>query len=309
MTARSFDVPAPPTDAADRLLTEEAAPVVRRVVASRLGRGCADAEDVSSQVLIDLMTHLRKRSSEFSDSQRALSRYAAAAAHHGCDHYLRRKYPLRWQLRNRIRYALEHDARLDIWKGDDGAWWCGRAGEREASPGVPPLLARPGSGSGAGRIRAFLAEIFAHSQGPLPLAAVADMAAATFRVPLLAQEDVGPLENLADPARSADVAIDVRRRVERTWTEIQELPVRQRQALLLNLKDEAVALFVLTGTASLRAIAAALDLRVEALADIWSRLPLNDNDIAARLRCTRQQVINLRASARKRLAARVGPAT
>ena len=79
------------------------------------------------------------------------------------------------------------------------------------------------------------------------------------------------------------------------------LPLRQRQALLLHLGDDALSVFVTTGTASLRAIATALEMDVAVLAGLWAALPLPDNAIADRLGATRQQVINLRMSARKRL--------
>ena len=44
---------------------------------------------------------------------------------------------------------------------------------------------------------------------------------------------------------------------------------------------------------------------LEALAALWHALPLPDNDVALRLDCTRQQVINLRMAARKRLVNRL----
>jgi len=44
---------------------------------------------------------------------------------------------------------------------------------------------------------------------------------------------------------------------------------------------------------------------VERLASLWNKLPLQDADIALLLGITRQQVINLRKSARERLARRV----
>ena len=59
--------------------------------------------------------------------------------------------------------------------------------------------------------------------------------------------------------------------------------------------------FAAVGIASLRAIAAALELSLEELANLWGRLPIDDRTIAERLGCDRQQVINLRMSARKRL--------
>jgi hypothetical protein len=75
--------------------------------------------------------------------------------------------------------------------------------------------------------------------------------------------------------------------------------------LLLNLTGDAISLFLMTGTASLRALAAGLEMSAEALASLWNDLPLSDNEVASRLSCTRQQVINLRMAARKRLANRL----
>jgi hypothetical protein len=60
-----------------------------------------------------------------------------------------------------------------------------------------------------------------------------------------------------------------------------------------------------TGIASVRAIAGTLELPVEELAHLWQKLPLDDNTLSERLGCTRQQVINLRMSARKRLTHRL----
>jgi hypothetical protein len=90
---------------------------------------------------------------------------------------------------------------------------------------------------------------------------------------------------------------------------VQDLPLRQRTALLLNLRDpsggDALDLLPLTGTASLREIARVLDLDAEELAQLWPELPLDDNRIAERLSVSRQQVINLRKAARARLGRRM----
>ena len=69
----------------------------------------------------------------------------------------------------------------------------------------------------------------------------------------------------------------------RPGREIRLLPLRQRQALLLHLGDDALSVFVTTGTASLRAIATALEMDVAVLAGLWAALPLPDNAIADRL--------------------------
>jgi hypothetical protein len=87
------------------------------------------------------------------------------------------------------------------------------------------------------------------------------------------------------------------------WAEIRELPVPQRAAVLLNLRD--VQALPLVGVATLREVAATLGMPAPALAAIWNRLPLEDAEIAALLHVRRQQVINYRKAARERLARRM----
>lgn len=92
---------------------------------------------------------------------------------------------------------------------------------------------------------------------------------------------------------------------QRLWEEIRLLPVNQRLVLLLNLKGDAIYLFPLCGVASIRQIAPVLEMPPEKLASLWNDLPLDDSALAAQLRLSRQQVINLRMAARKRLANRL----
>jgi hypothetical protein len=61
-----------------------------------------------------------------------------------------------------------------------------------------------------------------------------------------------------------------------------------------------------TGTATIPEIAETLGFSREEFACIWNALPLEDLAIADRLGLTRQQVINLRKSARERLIRRLG---
>ena len=125
-----------------------------------------------------------------------------------------------------------------------------------------------------------------------------------------AGEDNGaPLLLLPDPAPDAALAFERRTYLVRLWEEIRQLPPRQAAALLLNLRDgqgsNAAALLPLTGIASLREMAAAVGLPPESLAGLWNRLPMEDAALADLLGVTRQQVINLRKSARERLARRM----
>ena len=113
----------------------------------------------------------------------------------------------------------------------------------------------------------------------------------------------------ADTKVAVDVEVEQRIYVQRLWEEICRLPPRQRAALLLNLKDakgcDCIALFPLSGIATLREIASLLEIPEQQFAEMWNELPLDDKTIASRFGITRQQVINLRKSARERLARRM----
>ena len=287
------------------LLATHATPLIRRVITSRLGHTNSDVDDVCSQVVLQLMLRLRQgvKGGDLS-AIHTFDGYVAASAHHGCDHYLRRKHPLRWQLRNRIRYVLEHDSAWCVWQTADETWLCGPVGWQSRPLAVAPA-ATDLAGVAPQRVRELLRRVFQLSNGPLALVTVVDLAAVVWGVALNRDEDGTTIEAVPDPGTPIDVEMALRERAERVWSEIRELPIRQRQALLLNLKDEGLSLFLATGTASLRAVAEALEMPIHALAALWNDLPLSDIQVADRIGCTRQQVINLRMSARKRLSNRL----
>jgi hypothetical protein len=110
---------------------------------------------------------------------------------------------------------------------------------------------------------------------------------------------------VSTPAADTGAKFDQRRLLAHIWSEIVTLPLSQRVALLLNLRDEegACALTSLpaTGVASMREIARVLEMPAEDLAALWHALPLSDLNLAGRLGVSRQQVINLRKAARERL--------
>ena len=103
--------------------------------------------------------------------------------------------------------------------------------------------------------------------------------------------------------------VETRIFLKRLWEEVCELPRGQRAALLLNLRDAdgggCLGLLPATGVATTRQIAAALEVTDERFAEMWQHLPLDDAAIAGLLDVTRQQVINLRKSARERLSRRL----
>jgi hypothetical protein len=118
-----------------------------------------------------------------------------------------------------------------------------------------------------------------------------------------------PFDQIPDPRPGVETELEDRVRLKLIWSEICQLPLPQRVALLLSIRDSqgrsVLTLFQITNTASMRQLAEALDMPAESFAQMWNDLPLGDATIARHLGATRQQVVNLRLSARKRLARRV----
>ena len=115
--------------------------------------------------------------------------------------------------------------------------------------------------------------------------------------------------DIVDSMPSALTALTDREELEALVGEIEQLPVRQRHALLLNLRDAdghgVIFMLPFTGLVTMRGIAEVLEMPAPELAALWRALPLDDAAIAMRLGITRQQVINLRKSARARLGRRL----
>lgn len=288
------------------LLDRHAAPLVRRIIARRLGGSSSDVEDVCAHVMLQLMLRLRRgRADANLAAIDAFSSYVATAAHHGCDHLVRAKHPQRWRLRGRLRYVLEQDSRFALWHAADGSLIGGPAEWRARPASIDAPSGEQLGAVRSNRVQEFLTSLFQLSGAPLELNTIVSAAADAWGIPLWPYDGSQPLEAVADPAPRVDAALDQSGRLGRIWEEIRELPVRQRHALLLNLKDDAITLFLTSGVASLRDMAAVLEVPVEEFAALWNDLPLPDNTVAARLQCTRQQVINLRMAARKRLANRL----
>ncbi|HWS86493.1 MAG TPA: hypothetical protein VN282_06000 [Pyrinomonadaceae bacterium] len=312
-----------------RLFEEHAGPVVARVVRRKL-RGDGDDEDLRGQVLLQLLSRLAEFRAE--PGVRPIQNfpsYAAAAAYRACADHLRARYPQRHSLRNKLRYFLTHQTTFTLWENADGEWLCGRRGLREASRGERYRELREDPRRAAGRalpgrdvqsagVEGLLPALLDYVGEPVELD---DLVAALSEVWGLkdpqraggARDDeeggAAAVELLAAPRRDLADELSQRRYLERLWEELLGLPVRQRAALLLNLRDalggSAVELFVITGVAAPLDIAAAVGAEPEEFAALWNGLPLEDRTIAEMLGASRQQVVNLRKCARERLARRM----
>jgi hypothetical protein len=289
--------------------------LMRGVVQSELYRRRAltveDVDDVCSDAMVSLLGRMERLKSDpiHGVDIEDLDAYAAGIARRACSAWSRRRYPAFHRLRTRLRAMLKTDPRFALWQAADGNWLCGKSSQRNAETAISADFEAFATIQPTGRPAQILAEIFDRSAQPLYFNDLAKICARLWAV-----EDTPETMESVDTRYSSEVimehAPDRRARLEQLWAELQQLPQRQCVALLLNLRDPdgecATSVLVLTGTASLHAVANLLGIDPMTFAELWPRLPLSDIEIAERLQSTRQQVINLRKCARERLLRRMG---
>ncbi|HEX8154996.1 MAG TPA: hypothetical protein VF698_17820, partial [Thermoanaerobaculia bacterium] len=249
------------------------------------------------------------------------SGYVAVITYNTFHAYIRQKYPERQRLRNRVRYVLRTSKRHAVWTNDHGETLCGRAAWKLEDRAPITSTWEPPAGGFATSVASVddinptlllqaLDGLFDTAGAPIEIDHLVKVTAAALRLPISAQRhtDLESVE-LVEPAPSAEETLLGRSAMTFLWTEIGSLPERQRAALLLNLRDSkgagAISLLIVLGIATFEEVAAVIGLSPDELASIWNELPLDDLTIADRLGTTRQQVINLRKSARERLGRRM----
>jgi DNA-directed RNA polymerase specialized sigma24 family protein len=325
----------------ERLLVEHAGPLIKQIIRSKLSmffgqEWSQDAEDLHGEVLVPLLARLQAfRSHPAENAIGNFRGYVAVSAYNACHEYIRRISPQYHQLKNRMRYLMTHHSDFSLWESGHSMTLCGFAKWREANrPGSnsprfaqindEPQSFAPVALGGRRPERMSLAEltsaIFDWLGHPVELDQMVTLVARLCGViePLAPkqsgrdEDSLDPFERIPDPRADVEAKVEARMRLEHIWIEIAQLPIGQRTALLLNLRDEkggnAIALLPITGVASIRQIAEALTIPAIEFVHIWPRLPLDDDAIALRLGLTRQQVINLRLAARRRLLRRLRPA-
>lgn len=295
----------------ERVIVSAVWPAVERIVARYTGpRGVLprhEAEDVMAAVSLRLVDRLRRARATPADAIRNVAGYVSTLTYNVISDHLRRRFPQRTRLKNRLRYLLTHDARFDLWEAPD-ALACGLRAWSGSPDGLDNVPIDASAATRTMRNRdqpAHALQAVFHAVGrPLQFEALIDFAAALWQIVDLAPVDLTE-KSVSHPAETTISKMERQEFLGALWREVQELRPMQRKALLLNLRDtstvDVISLLVLTGTARFEDLAAALELSRESLSSLWDRLPLGDLEIAERLGITRQQVINLRKAARSRL--------
>ena len=311
-----------------QLINNHAEPVIKGVIRFKLRLSSyretqrAEADDIYQEVLLQLLSLLQKfRKSPEANPIADLRAMAAVIAHRTCARWMRRQFPERHALKNRLHYLVTRQRGFALWQNAEGQLVAGfevwRDQDKPAIRQLPdplPAHLRSATGGKPQDLADTVAAIFNHTGSPIEFDELVSGV-----VTLLGVSDQ-PIESLAEDedevALVPDTAepdpawkIEKKMFLRRLWEQLEQLPRNQRAALLLNLRESSgfgcITLFPGMGIANLRQLAAALEMSAEAFAEVWNELPMEDARIAELLGLTRQQVINARKSGRERLARRL----
>jgi hypothetical protein len=293
--------------ALESIVTAHVLPVIRTIV-QRQSYGdrslrVQDAEDITSTVVLRLVRRLQRISFDEDATIERLADFTATSTYNVIHDFLRRHFPERERLKNRVHYVLAHDDRFRR-KSSAAGPVCTLASWPETNEvgQVPVSWRHDDPGAPADAIESLLTA----ASKPLLISDVLRVLAESWNI---SESRALPIDEIAASGPSHAAQLEGRQRLEALWRETRALPAPQRAALLLSLRDidggSAIALFSLMGVASVNEVADAIELPLQQLASLWPRLPLDDLTIAPILGVTRQQVINLRLAARQRLARRL----
>ncbi|MEW6731709.1 MAG: hypothetical protein AB1489_10310 [Acidobacteriota bacterium] len=322
------------SDLLSQLITLHAEPVIKGIIRYKLhlnsyhATGQADTSDVQQEAIVQLVASLQQlREQPDAHPVSDLRGLAAVIAHRACSQWMRQQSPERHAFKNRLYYLLTHQRGFALWRNKTNKMVAGFAVWQEGKDAASEERLKQLSNEETliAQIRLLktgkcadwsgvLATIFNYLGGPIEFNKLVTTLATLLQIGDQAIESTDQLKDSDDfeiSNRNLDAALQVEKRIflERLWEELLHLPLNQRVALLLNLRDPegrgCIALFPAIGIATFRQLAEALDMSAEKLAEIWNELPLEDATIADLLQLTRQQVINARKSARERLARRL----
>ncbi len=306
-----------------RGLVDRVTPVIEGVIRGKVGAAIAanEREELFGEAIVLLIRRLQEIKPDPSRHLIAnFNGYAAVTTFNVVHAHFRRVHPERQRLRSHIRHVVRKSARFALWQSQSGQFVCGLAdwpgtvagecseADLDAVPPLsPPVNVTWNDAIGKPQITRAIEHVFEHVEKPLELERLVEKIAELFRLPVTPAQSA-QAERI-DETASVESSLVYRSALVEVWREIDLLPPGQRIALLLGLRDEhgsAIAsLLILLRIATFDELAAAVELSSEELAAMWDQLPLPDMAIAERLDLTRQQVINLRKSARQRLGRRL----
>ena len=238
---------------------------------------------------------------------------------------LRTKSPARARLKNNLRFLLTHHRDFAVWK-IEGETVCGFSVWRDANKALafernfvdieeklPNFRSNRLRGGNLKNVplTKLVTELFLWIESPIELDALVNAVAT-----LLDLKD-HPQESLDDDTlayietRIADSTLHTTSRFEeqallrRLWDALKELSTEQRDVFCLGFEDHAgrdlFTVLLEAEVVTFQELAHELGRSVEMMLNLWSDLPMSDEDIAVKLKTTRTQVYKWRFRALERL--------
>ncbi len=319
-------------DALVFLIEKQIEPVVRKILRGKFHASLLvdddcqtnqEALELSGEIKALILFKLQRLKSNKNDGAiENLEAYITTITINAYRQYLRAKYPLRLQLKNKLRYLLTHRREFSLWQSAENIWLCGfnnwKKQNLNSANNYSPELKTALIESNELRenfkqhsdITGQVTAVFNHCRNPILFAVLVSIVSdlQSIREPLEMMGTEILAENLAAQEMNIVLRLEQAAFLKLLWKEIGNLPLRHRLVLLLNLKDggESLITFLpLMRVASIRQIAEKLEIPATDFARIWNELPWEDARIAEYMKITRQQVINLRQSARSALRRRL----
>jgi hypothetical protein len=312
------------------IIDEHAEPIIKKILRSKLRvslneRGTQqnqDALEIAGDLRATIVSTLRALRQD--PNQTAIASFpdfVAIKTYSACADYFREKHPQRWRLKSLLRRRLRQNPRFALWQAEDKRWYAGFNGRQDTGgeakepdafdAASPPTDGKPSDA----QIKSdeFLGALFERSGGPIGFDELVKVAAETWHIqdPPIESIDTGCSERdhqFTSSEPRVDLALEQRLFFEQVWSEVCQLPVLQRAALLLNLRDSrdggVISFLPFFDIASKEELARLLEMPYADFQKLWKELPLADSRIAQMFGITRQQVINLRKTARERLVRR-----
>ncbi len=298
----------------DQLMTGHLWPLVERICRRTLDRASTeDVEDASMRSLSNLLPALVNAKRKGEPIANVLA-YAGRSAQHACDESLRKRYPIRARLSGQVRYVLKVNSQFSTWSAGGETVggrteWTGRKSELKEG-GETQLASKLSASARDGSIEALVGAIFSSIGGPVPLSALISAIQSIRGEYDLARadEETSPLTEVGSSVRT-DERVEQREELAWLWEEVADLPIRQAQALLLNLRDArqkgVLDLLILENVVTMPDLATVLGMEEKDLAEIWEELPWEDSRIAEFLGARPIDVSNLRSVAHRKLQRRM----
>jgi RNA polymerase sigma factor (sigma-70 family) len=317
----------------DELLLLHAAPVVRKILRSRLGfhvsqhgtnRNNQEAEDVYQETLTKIvqMLHDLRASSRPTEIEN-FRRYVTRIAINACHDFLRARSPAKYRFKHNVRDIFSRHPDFAAWKVDDEivggfAVWRGMsrlpASERqvrELENDLDTFLNARFANEDIHQVplTRIVAEVLQSIDCPIKIDDLAGFVALLLQVkdqPAMSLDEglVSDL-GLAQKAIAAESAVAAKELLNRVWQIVNRMPVQQRDTFCFDFEDERGAdlfsLLLEMGIAGVPQIAQALRRSSDEVNRLRSLMPMDYMAIADELNATRAQVTQWHYRALQRL--------